>query len=263
MIPTTTHGAFSWAELITSDPEAAADFYGKVLPWKSQKMEMATGAYHVQMIGDNPAAGIMSPPVPEIPTYWGFYITVSSVDATLEAAVELGAEVKFGPMDVPGVGRMGGIADPQGAHVSFITYEASPENTAEIDFISGFTTPGRFSWYGLQTSDPEAAKSFYGQLLGWTYQVEQMEMGPYITCQVEGVGQGGITPLMHEGAFVAWTAYITVDDCDATAAAAKAAGGTIPAEPFDIPTVGRNAVIMDPTGGGINVVKYVPMERPA
>ena len=53
-----------------------------------------------------------------------------------------------------------------------------------------------------------------------------------------------------------WTAYVTVDDVDARTARVADAGGTVHAGPMDIPTVGRMAIIQDPTGGIIGIIQY-------
>ena len=37
--PSTTHGAFSWNELTTSDPKPARKFYGSLLGWQFQDMD--------------------------------------------------------------------------------------------------------------------------------------------------------------------------------------------------------------------------------
>lgn len=121
-----THGAFSWSELMTTDPEAAAAFYGQLFGWKSEAMDMGTGAYHVQKLGEPAIGGIMGmpPDAPKgMPPMWGCYVTVTDVDATVAQAVKLGGKVVMPIMKVPGVGRMAAIADPQGAVLSVITYE--------------------------------------------------------------------------------------------------------------------------------------------
>ena len=119
-----THGAFSWSELMTTDPKAAVAFYGALFGWKSEDMDMGTGAYHVQKIGDAAVGGIMglAPGAPPMPPAWGCYVTVDDVDATVAQAETLGGKVVMPAMDVKGVGRMAVIADPQGAVLSLMTY---------------------------------------------------------------------------------------------------------------------------------------------
>ena len=121
------HGAPSWGELITPDPEAAASFYEKVLGWKSESMPMPDGgAYTVFTTGEGAkVAGAMAPTpdIPEgVPPHWGIYVTVKDVDAAVAAAEANGGTVVMPAMDMPEVGRMAHIRDPQGAHIALITY---------------------------------------------------------------------------------------------------------------------------------------------
>ena len=119
-----THGAFSWSELITSDPAAAAAFYGKLFGWTVKEMGPEMGGYRVANIGEAGIGGMMATP-PEaagMPPRWGVYVTVSNVDESLAQAQGQGATVCMPPMDVPGVGRMAAFNDPQGATISIIQY---------------------------------------------------------------------------------------------------------------------------------------------
>ena len=128
MDPMQTHGAFSWNELITSDPAKAAEFYGSLFGWTIESMEMpGVGVYRVIKVGDQPMAGLMATPpgAGGMPPAWGSYVTVQNVDSTVEAAQRLGGQVLVPVMDVPGVGRMAVLQDPQGAVVNVITYSAS------------------------------------------------------------------------------------------------------------------------------------------
>lgn len=123
-----THGAFSWSELMTTDPAGAAAFYGQLFGWKSKDMDMGTGAYHVQSIGDSMVGGIMGMPPgapPGMPPMWAVYVTVNNVEETIALCEKLGGKVAVPAMDVPGVGRMAVIADPQGATLNIMAYSNS------------------------------------------------------------------------------------------------------------------------------------------
>ena len=87
-----THGALSWSELTTSDPAVAAAFYGKLFGWTLQTMDMGegTGPYQVVKVG--------------------------------KTALALGGKTLVPAMDVPRVGRMAVIQDPQGAVLSVMAY---------------------------------------------------------------------------------------------------------------------------------------------
>jgi len=122
--PMKTHGAFSWSELMTTDPAAAEKFYAAVFGWKVETMDMGTGPYRVAKVGDTPVGGIMGMPpgTPPMPPTWGCYVTVDSVEKTIAACTEMGGKVCAPPMDIPGVGRMAVIQDPQGAMLSIMKY---------------------------------------------------------------------------------------------------------------------------------------------
>lgn len=127
MDPYRTHGAFSWAELTTSDPDAAQAFYRKLFGWTAREMSLPSGAYTTFQVGDVTVGGMMRMPdeaAGTAPT-WGVYVTVADVDATVEQARALGGTVIATPREIPGVGRMAVIEDPQGARVSVITYSMS------------------------------------------------------------------------------------------------------------------------------------------
>ena len=119
------HGAFSWSELLVDDVESAIGFYTDVIGWEIEEMDMPQGKYYVLKAGGEPVGGIMKKPegAGKMPDFWGTYITVNAVDATLEQAEKSGGKAVYPPMDVPGVGRMCAITDTGGAMVSVITYE--------------------------------------------------------------------------------------------------------------------------------------------
>ena len=118
-----THGAFSWSELMTGGLGVAA-FYGPLFGWQVQAMDMGGGPYHVVKVGDTAVGGIMKTPAEAgpMPPAWGCYVTVTDTDAIVAQTTALGGKVMVPAMDVPGVGRMAVIADPQGAVLSVMQY---------------------------------------------------------------------------------------------------------------------------------------------
>ena len=107
---------------------------------------------------------------------------------------------------------------------------------------------GRFVWHDLKTTDPDAAKAFYGALFDWDIQDVPMEHGTYRMITAGEEGQGGIEAVPHESVPPHWLGYVTVADVDATTSEARNRGGQVHAEPMDIPGVGRFSVIGDPSG---------------
>jgi predicted enzyme related to lactoylglutathione lyase len=119
-----THGAFSWSELMTSDPKAATEFYGALFGWKFETMSGLQGPYQIVKVGDIGVGGIMKTPAQagQMPTAWGCYVTVDDVDETAKKVSRLGGKLLMPPTDIPTVGRFAVIEDPQGAMLNIITY---------------------------------------------------------------------------------------------------------------------------------------------
>lgn len=120
----TTPGAFSWCELVTSDPAAAAAFYGDLFGWTLKDMGAAMGGYRVASVGETGIGGIMGSPAgaPPMPPHWSCYITTADLAATVAACERLGGKVLVPAMEVPTVGRMAVLQDPQGAAFNVIQY---------------------------------------------------------------------------------------------------------------------------------------------
>ena len=106
---------------------------------------------------------------------------------------------------------------------------------------------GQFCWNELLTSDVGVAGKFYTALFGWT---ESPFPGPvpYTMFRQGEKGVGGMMPQQQPGTPPIWLAYITVADCDASAAQAEKLGAKLCMPPKDIPTIGRIAVLTDPLG---------------
>lgn len=259
MNPYKTHGAFSWAELQTTDPEKATAFYQGLFDWETESMSMDMGEYTMVKAHGAPAGGIMARQSDDVPPFWSFYITVDNVDSILAEAEKLGASVVVPAMDIPKIGRMSGIQDPQGAFVMIIQYEekADDADMTPVDYLNYFKTQGAFSWAELRTHDLEGSMEFYSALFGWTVKIDQMGMGPYGMIHVGDVGIGGMCAPMGENVPPHWGGYVTVDDADAVAEKAADSGGTVIVPPMDIPDVGRFTMIQDPQGAMLSAIKYV------
>ena len=114
---------------------------------------------------------------------------------------------------------------------------------------------GVFFWNELLSEKVDAARQFYEATLGWTF--DEMEMpngGTYLVAMSEGKPVGGIIPMdssMPGGDTSRWFAYIAVDDIDARLAGVEANGGKVTNPPFDVPGVGRIAIIEDPSGAPV------------
>ena len=107
-------------------------------------------------------------------------------------------------------------------------------------------------WNDLFSSDTDRAKEFYGQLFGWTTMDPGPEYGGYFLFQKDGkVVAGCMANDGEQGVPDAWTIYLSTDDADRTAEAAKANGGQVHMEPMDVTQNGRFTMLADPGGAAI------------
>jgi uncharacterized protein len=113
-------GVFVWDELGTTDVDDAQRFYEQVFGWTTADMGSEYGGYKVFNRGDTGIAGVMTLPDTSMPPYWQPYVAVEDPDRTTEKAKELGASALMEPMDVPKVGRLAVLRDPQGATFGII-----------------------------------------------------------------------------------------------------------------------------------------------
>ena len=112
------------------------------------------------------------------------------------------------------------------------------------------------------TRDAEKAKKFYADALGWTFEAMPMPDGTYWVVKAGSQMAGGIFPLsspQFDGVPESWMAYIAVDDVDARVKKAQAGGATLMRPIFDIPGVGRIAILKEPGGAGIGWMTPAPM----
>ena len=118
--------------------------------------------------------------------------------------------------------------------------------------------PGSFCWIELGTTDNDAAKNFYTQLFDWEYQDHPMGPdGVYTMLLLDGKDVGGLYKLtadmLSAGVPPHWMSYVATENADETTEKAKAAGATVMNGPFDVSTLGRMAVIKDPTGAVFSI----------
>jgi uncharacterized protein len=118
---------------------------------------------------------------------------------------------------------------------------------------------GNFIWYELLTNDPDSAATFYGSVLGWTTSDSGQEGKDYRILSMNGVGIGGLMAIPTEAAASGmrpiWLGYVSVADVDKSVASIKAAGGTVHMPVMDVPGAGRIAMVADPQGATLYVMK--------
>ena len=111
-------------------------------------------------------------------------------------------------------------------------------------------TPGKFCWNELLTPDVEAAKKFYGELFGWTFESMPMPDGEYIFGKSGDEPRSGMMQIQKEWGEVPphWMSYVAVENVEASVEKAKSLGGTILQDTKAVGEMGTLAIVQDPTG---------------
>jgi uncharacterized protein len=246
-------GRFVWHELLTTDTAAAAAFYPKVVPWRTQPSNMP--GYTIFMASGLQVAGLMTLPADAGAAHWLMYVGTPNVDATVTQAQGLGARVCKAASDIPNVGRFAVLADPQGATFAVFTPSGGPPPP-------GPPPQGGFSWHELATTDVAAALRFYGGLFGWTKGVshDMGAMGVYQLFEHGGAAVGGMCNTQGPSTPPSWLSYVHVADSNRAVAASKAAGGRLLHGPVEVPGGSWIALFLDPQGGAFAVHE---LPRPA
>lgn len=108
-------------------------------------------------------------------------------------------------------------------------------------------------WVDYGARDVEAAKEFYGRLLGWTWSGgDDPASGGYLNAEKDGLRVAGLAPLMGDDA-PAWTTYFATEDAAATTARIREAGGAGVVEPMDVGPSGVFAIAVDPQGSAFGL----------
>jgi predicted enzyme related to lactoylglutathione lyase len=111
--------------------------------------------------------------------------------------------------------------------------------------------PGVPCWVDTSQPDPEAAVDFYGGLFGWAFEdaMPPGSEGKYFIARLRGGDVAAVGSIPESAPPTAmWNTYVWVENADETAAKARAAGGAVAMEPFDVLDAGRMAVVADPEG---------------
>ncbi|MET9917483.1 VOC family protein, partial [Streptomyces sp. NPDC006435] len=104
-------------------------------------------------------------------------------------------------------------------------------------------------WADAMFPDVEAAKSFYGDVLGWTFGEAATEFGNYTQAYADGRAVAAVVPPMpgQEGP-AAWCLYLASDDATATAEKIRANGGETLMDPMRVDGFGTMLLARDPGG---------------
>ena len=131
--PSPDTGTIWWAELRTRYPQKTQSFYSSVFGWTSKVVAQddmtrppnaGEQSYTVFTVGGQEVAGAeeIAPDDPAAAKPgWLTYVQVVDVDEAARKAIENGGKIIQLPVDVPGVGRMAEIEDPEGNRVGLVS----------------------------------------------------------------------------------------------------------------------------------------------
>jgi len=260
------------------DPEAAVDFYRGLFGWEFEDVMPpdSPGKYFSARIrgGDVAAVGSIPEGAPQ-QAMWNTYIWVDSADETAAKVRDAGGSVAMKPFDIMDVGRMAVFLDPEGA--AFCVWQAKQHKGAKV-----VNEHGALNFNGLNTRDPDRAKSFYGSVFGWRtlsmeggaemwtlpgYGDHLEQSNPDLRKQMAEAGApegfedvvAAINPIADDQPDTPahWSVTFGVDDADQIAQKATELGGKVIVPPMDAPWV-RMTVIGDPQGATFIANKFVP-----
>ena len=253
-------GDFIWYELMTTDVEGAKAFYDAVVGWDIGEGAEEYNGYRMINRSDGKFAGGVLPLTAEMqqhgahPTWLG-YIHVPEVDAAARDIEQAGGKTLM-INDIPNVGRIAMVTDPQGAPF-YIMKPIPPANdpNAKSDVFSP-TEAQRVRWNELSSSDQDAAIDFYKRQFGWQQEgaMPMGEMGDYRFIQANGVNIGAIMRKPPQLPVTVWTYYIGVDDIDRAIAAINDGGGKVLNGPHEIPGGEFALNGLDPQGASFGLV---------
>jgi len=242
-----------WYELMTTDMKAAEKFYRNVVGWTSAPFEGSPQPYtEFHRSGKIPVAGLMTRPQGlNAPPFWAMYVGVPKLEEAAAHIKRLGGDESSPVIEIPTVGRMQMMNDPQGA--AFYIYQ--PERTEQRPEVAAEV--GEASWHELMTTDAAAAMKFYTEVFGWQPS-DTLDMGPMGKYHMFNRPHGMIGGMMNKPPEMAhvppnWQIYFRVPDITAAVERIKANGGEILNGPMEVPGGDWIVNAMDPQGAAFSL----------
>ena len=253
-------GSRIWYELMTTDAEAAKEFYGSIVGWNIGEASPEFGGYRMINRSDGGMAGGVLPLTSEMCDHgakpaWLGYIGVDDVDAAIAQIEAKGGKSLMPAQDIPQVGRIAMVADPQGNPFYVMTPTPPPGDENKESDVFSVDQEQRVGWNELSTPDPVAARLFYGELFGWTSD-DFMPMGEYGEYRFfdHGSTRIGAVSGIASGDQPGWRYYIRVASIPKSIEAVNAGGGTVALGPMEVPGGDHIIVGRDPQGAEFALV---------
>jgi predicted enzyme related to lactoylglutathione lyase len=244
--------------LMTPDPDAIAPFYRAVIGWTiADAAPEQPGGMDYRTIGrsDGKLAGGVLRLTADMQEHgarpvWLGYLSTPDVDRQLSAIVSDGGKVQMPATDLPHVGRIAMVADPQGVPFYVMNPVPPPGAADATSDVFDRHAPQRVNWNELASPDLAASKAFYSRHFSFAFN-ESMNMGPMGDyCFIDHHGQrvGAVMQRQDEQQPAGWLFYVGVPSIAAAARAIEANGGKRLMGPQEVPTGEWIVVATDPAG---------------
>ncbi len=244
-------GSPCWADLMTSNPDRATDFYGQLFGWAAEGGDPEFGGYLTLSSGGEQVAGAMpSQPDSGPPNMWSVYLATDDVQATADAATASGGRVHVPPMPVSDLGSMAFLEDAGGAAIG--AWQAGTHKG--FGLIGEPRTP---NWFELHTRNYEDSLQWYRDVFHWdTHPVSVSEDFRYTTLgegESQRAGVMDASRFLPEGVPAHWSVYFGVEDADAALSRVEELGGSV-ILPAETTPYGRMAQVADPMGAMFKII---------
>ncbi|MFO1401622.1 MAG: VOC family protein [Steroidobacteraceae bacterium] len=256
-------GHFIWYELMTTDSDVAARFYGAVVGWKiADRPDPRAGGQDYRHIlrDDGGGAGGVLQLTPDMVAHgarpcWVGYLHVADVDAAVRAITADGGHVLMPRMDLP-VGAMAMVADPAGTPFYVMAPVPPPGRPDARSDVFDPARPQHVRWNELSSPDLARSRAFYAKHFAFQFNAV-MPMGPLGDyCFIDHDGQrigAMMRQVPHNPAFT-WTFYFGVRSASAARAAIARGGGRILRDLHEVPGGDWVVIAADPQGALFGVV---------
>jgi len=257
-------GKFIWYELMTTDANAAARFYGAVIGWKiADRPDPQAGGSDYRMVvrDDGGSAGGVLQITKDMQAQgarpaWVAYLHVPNVDAAVQAITADGGRVLMPKMTLP-VGEIAMVTDPMGAPFYVMTPVPPPGKPDAVSDVFDPARPQHVRWNELQSADVARARVFYARHFGFQFN-ESMPMGPqqgdYQFIDHGGLRVGGMMKQMDAALPGGWNFYFGVHSASAAKRAIEAAGGQVQMDLHQVPGGDWVVIATDPHGARFGIV---------
>lgn len=251
-------GKMIWADLFSSDMDASRAFYQQLFGWEWREIKPQPEGYGMFYLDGVPMAGLAHRAPPENSQQYGrwiHYLSVPDVAAAEQFNKERGGRTLLSRIGhYPSRGDFAILAGPDKALFGVMRAAGGDPG----DFAAW---PNEWIWWQLYTENVDASAEFYASLAGFeTFENEMSESAADLFLASQGYLRGAVAPLSEaareRGTAPTWLGFIRVEDPAAAAARVASLGGEVLYGPDPDLMDGNLAIIADPTGGTVALMRW-------